>query len=460
MSPIESPTLDRDTTLAAVEGAIAGALAALPTPESRLVIAVSGGRDSMALLAALHRWAPGRIAAVASFDHGTGAYAREAAELVAGETRRLGVPLELARADHAGRSEAEWREARWAFLREVSGRLGSAVATAHTRDDQVETVVQRLLRGAGARGLSALAADGPIVRPWLPLSRTRVAHWASLAEVAWLDDPANADHRHQRVRVRHDLLPAIRQVDPGFEDAMVRVGERAADWRREVDAFADSLAESLPFRESAPGIWRLPRAPMASWTEAALAVVWPALLVRCGIRLNGQGTARLIRFTIGAARAGELRLPDRVVVVRRRDELEVRTAGAVRVEQAARAAPGQQVRSGEALVWPGWRIAPVTSGVEVDAASLHSASFPAGSQLEVRGWREGDRIRPRANGALRRISRYLAESGIPRLDRGGWPVVLLGGDVVWVPGVCRGVAAPHRSGRSGLIWYRSERELG
>lgn len=241
---------------------------------------------------------------------------------------------------------------------------------------------------------------------------------------------------------------------------MVRLGAQAADWRREMDAFAETLAATLPLRESGPGVWRLPREPLASWTSAALAVVWPALLVRAGIRLNGEGTVRLIRFTIGAARAGELRLPDGVVVVRRREWLEIRTASAVRLERAARSASVRQVRAGEVLEWPGWHIAPVGVGVEVDTASLHSASFPVGSQLEVRGWREGDRIRPRANGALRRLSRYLAESGIPRLDRSGWPVVLLRGEIVWVPGVCRGVAAPHRSGRSDLIWYRSERELG
>ncbi len=414
----------------------------------------------MALLHAMHDWARSRIAAVATFDHATGPHARSATALVCRTAGELGLPVVTERARHAGRSEAEWRAARWTFLNRHANALGARVATAHTRDDQLETVVQRVLRGAGARGLAALAADGPVVRPWLAVTRADVARWAEAHGVRWLDDPSNTDRRHQRVRVRHDLLPAIARVDPGFTGHMLALGERAATWRRDVELLVDAVLQDAPLTECGPGIWQFPYAGIARWPATSLAVLWPALLARCGITLTGEGTERLVRFTIGASRAGELQLPGGVAVVRRRAILEIRSGTAVRRELAARVASRREVSVGSSIRWPGWRIEPVAWDGLGEGRSPDLAAFPASGAVVVRGWQPGDRLVTQPEGAGRRISRYLAEAGVPRLDRVGWPVVLLDGEVVWVPGICRGLAAPHRSGRSDFIWYRSEREFG
>jgi tRNA(Ile)-lysidine synthase len=111
-----------------------------------------------------------------------------------------------------------------------------------------------------------------------------------------------------------------------------------------------------------------------------------------------------------------------------------------------------------APAWPGWRFTRLP-GAPADAGDMWVAGFAPDAPLAVRSWQPGDRIVTSPTGAGRRIARYLVEAGIPRLDRPGWPVVLADGVVVWVPGVCRGPSAPHRSGRSDLIWYRSEREF-
>src|SRR5215210_2476805 len=124
----------------------------------RVVLAVSGGRDSMVLLDYAARWARAAIAAVATFDHATGPAATRAASLVRLRARALGLPVRSARARKAGRSEAALRVARWDFLDHVAAEHGAHVATAHTRDDQLETVVMRILRGTGARGLAGLCA--------------------------------------------------------------------------------------------------------------------------------------------------------------------------------------------------------------------------------------------------------------------------------------------------------------
>ncbi len=447
-----------DTLHFSLRDALRASLRALGPEDVRLVLAVSGGADSMALLFAMARWAPERIAVVATYDHGTGAHAREAASLVAAEARRLGLNVVRERAWRPASTEAGWREARWRFLWRIARAYGARVATAHTADDQLETMVQRIARGTGARGLAALAAPGPVVRPWLQLSRADLRAWVVAEGVPYLDDPANADRRHQRVRLRIDLLPAIERVDPGFGAAMRDLGERAAAWRRD----ADALAARLPWRQVAAGTWQLPRDAVAGWTEEMLAVVWPALLAPLGVTLTGDGTRRLLRFTIGHARAGELRLPGGVVVVRAGAVFEVRLPEATAVRDAARRAAARSCVAGATLAWPGWRFHRVAAPA-CDATSLADcslAAFPEGAALEVRSWQPGDRIATPRMEAGRRISRYLSEAGVPRRDRSGWPVVLADGEVAWVPGICRGLAAPHRSGRSDLIWYRSEREFG
>ncbi len=456
LSPAPSPPLNAPAHPA--DHALSAAIASLPADASPLVLAVSGGADSMALLHAMVRWAPARIATVATFDHGTGEYAREAASLVVATARRWGVPVVRQRAVKPATTEAGWREARWGFLHRVATAHRARVATAHSADDQLETIVQRLLRGAGARGLAALAAPGPIVRPWLDVSRAALRAYTTAHDVPSLEDPANQDRRHQRVRLRLDLLPALEAASPGVGADLLRIGRTAASWRADLE----TLVQQLPWREAQPRVWHLDRESVAGYSDEMLAVLWPALLGPLGIMLTADGTRRLIRFTIGSARAGELQLPGGAVVVRSGAVFEVRTPVQVARRDAAMRASARQGAAPSVLSWPGWRFVPLGAPpvAHGDARDPWVAAFPAGTSLEIRRWEPGDRIVTARAGAGRRIARYLSEAGIPRLDRGSWPVVLEDGAVVWVPGVCRGLAAPHRSGRSDLIWYRSEREFG
>jgi len=456
--PSSAPLPPSDAPARPEDRALRAAIVSLSADPTPLVVAVSGGVDSMVLLHALVRWAPQRIATVATFDHGTGAYAREAASLVVATARRWGAPVVRQRAVQQATTEAAWRAARWGFLHRVAEAHHARVATAHSADDQLETIVQRLLRGAGARGLAALAAPGPIVRPWLDVPRGMLRAYAIAHGVPMLEDPANQDRRHQRVRLRLDVLPALEAASPGVGADLLRIGRTAARWRADME----TLVQRLPWREVAPRVWHLDRERVAGWSDDLLAVLWPALLGPLGIILTADGTRRLIRFTTGSARAGELQLPGGAVVVRSGAVFEVRTPVQVARRDAAVRASARQGAAHTVLAWPGWRFVPVGAppAEQGDAGDPWVAAFPVGTALEIRHWEPGDRIVTARAGAGRRIARYLSEAGIPRLDRGGWPVVLEDGEVVWVPGVCRGVAAPHRSGRSDLIWYRSEREFG
>lgn len=283
-----------------------------------IVLAVSGGRDSMVLLHAAMASVPNAVRAVATFDHATGPHAAEAAALVETAGRALGVPVVRGVADRAGRTEAEWREARWRFLRACAREVdAAAIATAHTRDDQCETVVIRALRGSAARGLAALDAPTPmIVRPLVTVPRAAVVAYAAAMDVGWVDDPSNLDRRHLRIRVRTALLPAVERIAPGTTDRISAHGRAAAEHRSAVEHWVSRLCVTGPGSSSESarepivneslrtGVWpsaRVRVSAIARYDAGALALFWPAFAARAGVRLDRRAIARLVAYTPHAA---------------------------------------------------------------------------------------------------------------------------------------------------------------
>ena len=388
----------------------------------RVVLAVSGGIDSMTLLDAARRVLdPGEIV-VATFDHGTGDAARAAADLVRARADDLGLAREAARASRSLRSEAELRDARWAFLREVAARVGGPVVTAHTADDQTETVLMRVMRGAGARGLAALHAPGGPLRPFLELSRATIARYARDRGLEWVEDPSNDSRAFFRNRVRHDLLPALRAVCPGLPDDLADIGKRAAAWRRDVDAF---VTEHISVHAStARDTFEVELAPLTHMARSELAVLWPSIASRLGLVLDRRGLARLSEFT-GRSRIGSrIQLSGGWSVVRSRDGL---TFGA---STHVSPTPGTIDQSGGTR-WGPWSF---TRRDEGAADPRWSSRLPSDAILTVRAWAPGDRIRsPR--GTSRKVKELLSKAGVTGHKRTGWPVVLAGDEIVWIPGV-------------------------
>lgn len=242
-------------------------------PGSTVIVALSGGADSLALAAATAFEAPrlGLRAVSVTVDHGLQEGSTDAAAAAAAKAGALGLDARVARVrvGGAGGPEAAARDARYAVLREAAREIGAtAILTAHTLDDQAETVLLGLARGAGAASLQGMAEAGPLpaetrgdapaaaggragtelggvalLRPLLGVRRVTTRAACAAEGLAPWDDPHNADTRFARVRVREKVLPVLEaELGPGIAEALART---AAQLREDAEAFDEMIDETI-----------------------------------------------------------------------------------------------------------------------------------------------------------------------------------------------------------------------
>ena len=260
-----------------------------------MVVACSGGADSLGLLVLAH--ATGLEPIAVHVDHGLRADSADDAQVVAHAASRLGVAWQTVRVhvEPGGNLEARARDARYRALAVAREQTGaSAILVAHTADDQAETVLINLMRGSGTAGLAGMARrQGNVVRPLLHLRRADVRAVVERAGLPIAEDPSNADRRWQRAWIRHDVLPMlergakrdlvpilVRQAEifraesdllDGLGDALI---ERAVDPEQDSALVARVLADApLPIARRAIRRWLGPPPPSADDVERVLAVV-------------------------------------------------------------------------------------------------------------------------------------------------------------------------------------------
>jgi tRNA(Ile)-lysidine synthase len=206
-------------------------------PGDRVLVAVSGGPDSMALLAVLWELAPrlGLELQVATVDHGLRREAAAEGELVAERARALGLPWHGLRVEVrsggglGGLQEVARRMRLSALLACAESNACTRVALGHQADDQAETVLFRILRGTGLRGLAGIPyVRPPYVRPLLDVPRSRILAYLRRRSLPFVADPSNADPRFARARLRDTLLPALRRENPRVAEALRRLAAEAA----------------------------------------------------------------------------------------------------------------------------------------------------------------------------------------------------------------------------------------
>jgi tRNA(Ile)-lysidine synthase len=405
------------------------------------VLAVSGGLDSMTLLdvAAMVRQRRGCALVVATFDHASGPHSERATALVSRSALRYGVPVVVGRAERSERTEAAWRAARWEFLRSVARRVNGPVITAHSRDDQLETVLMRALRGAGARGLAGLRATSSVRRPFVDVQRGELRAYASARGLSWIEDPTNESRAYLRNRIRHELLPALLRAHPTLGDELIELGERAAAWRRDLAALIDgTIRHSVRRRVNDTKLLDVSISDLAGVPDDALCLVWQELAARANVTLDRRGTERAARITRSGKSGSRIQLSGGWELIRARDWLELRRANDV----------AQSEKGSDALVppmtWDRWHFA--STNDEPD--SVWRIALPARLSLTIRSWRAGDRlsIRQGNRAVTRKVKYFLSDARISGHIRARWPVVLAGDEIVWIPGVRRSDAAAARSG--------------
>ncbi|MFO0682459.1 MAG: tRNA lysidine(34) synthetase TilS [Sandaracinus sp.] len=273
-----------------------------------VLVAVSGGPDSTALLSVMARVAPelGLRVLAAGIDHGLRAEAAAELDLAAARAAEVGVPFERRRIalEPGDGIQARARHGRYAALAEIAARQGAArVAVGHTQDDQAETVLSRVLRGGGLRGVAAIApgrTDG-IVRPLIDATRAEVRAYLDEHGIPFASDPSNADDRFERVRIRDRLLPALVAEDAHAVAHLAFLADEARE--------ADQALEALALRALADAT--TPRGISLTVLQGAPAAVGVRALREAlgGATLCRAHLSDLRRWLQEPREASEVRLP-------------------------------------------------------------------------------------------------------------------------------------------------------
>jgi tRNA(Ile)-lysidine synthase len=448
-----------DGSVRAIEGSVQDLL----DRRQRLVVAVSGGIDSAVLLHAIarHRGAQHRVV-VACVDHGTGPAATEATARVLAAAAKHGLSATSERLAPDRPGEAAWRAGRWAFLRSIADGEHAPVVTAHTRDDHIETVVMRILRGAGARGLAGLFAPSPVERPMLHVGRSDIVAYAKRYRVEFIEDPTNASRAFLRNRVRLDLLPAIRAVAPGFEREILTISRQASELRTEIDQVAEAYIVPGPDQ----CLMALDALKLGVLEDASLRVLLPALVSKGGVTLDRRGLARLVEIVRSSA-GTRAQLSGGFEAVRGKRDLAILlrpTGDGVGTEwgRSRLRHPGAvALRATGETLFGGFRFLADPSASFRSGASTRDPwriYIPKSTEAVVRQWNPGDRLTTDSKGTRRRVKRFFADAGVVGPLRVGWPVVVCGDDVVWIPGVRSSQEAIPTEGR--MVQYRCERLRG
>jgi tRNA(Ile)-lysidine synthase len=386
-------------------------------PGDAVLVGLSAGPDSTALVAALAALRDaGEVGPVHALhvDHGLRPGADEDAACAAEACARLGVPFSRARVKVGpGNVQAAARRARYAALRAEAARVGAAfVATGHTRTDQAETVLLRLLRGSGARGLSGIPPRrGDVVRPLIDRSRAEGLRWLADAGLRWRDDPTNATPRYARNRVRLSLWPAVLALAPAAERALARAADLARDDERALAARARALAGADVAVELAP---------LAAEPLAVRRRVVRRLWRNATGRTAGLEAAHVeaVLAIARRERPGRAALPGGIVARARYGRLEL-----------APSAPPARALAPVEVPGPGRYVLGGTVAVEIAARSPDAVPWP----LALRSRRPGDRFRPDGGGGTKKLKSWLIDRKIPRERRDGLVVLAAGGRILAVP---------------------------
>ncbi len=444
-------------------------------PGSRVIAAVSGGADSVCLAHVLRELLGEGLTGIAHFNHKLRGDASEEDErFVAALAAELDVPFHRDEAQvmdvSGGNLEQNARHARREFFgRLIKYGVGDRVALGHTRDDQAETVLFRMLRGSGLAGLAGIhpvSANG-IIRPMIDVTRREVAKYLRERGIAWQEDQSNCDLRFARNRIRHHLLPQLaRDWNPRIAESLAQLADLAFEEERWWGANLQEVSRGEPAGDKIA----CPTEFKAEWLRAL-----PRAVARRVIRraiAKAKGDLRGIEF-------GHIEsIIDRLHGVARNGRAIARVSGGVpgvevlgsfgflRIAPlaAARAAihpltinvPGTYA-TGDGEIRLEIAKGGSTQGSQIDeTAESACANLKAelASPIVLRGWKPGDHYRPVGKSRDHKLKEMFQTARIPAWRRRTWPILESGGKILWARefGPAEEFAASGRRGRVLRVW--------
>ena len=439
----------RADAVAPVERAVAQWAAALPAGSDPVAIALSGGRDSVVLLdaAAAALLERGRRAIAFHVHHGLQDAADAWPAFCAAAAAERGIDYAQRRVSvvraRRGSLEASARDARYAALRELAHEAGArTIALAHHQDDQAETLLLQLGRGAGPPGLAAMPArhtdDAGVTwcRPLLGLPRAALASYAAARQLRWVDDPSNADARHRRNAVRAFVAPAFAAALPGYPATLARAASHQADAAHLIDELAAQDARAAGY-DAVGGT-------IASATLATLAEPRARNLLRWFLDARGLPPPSAARLDAMLRQLAHARV-DATIALAHAGAVVGRHRGRVVVHGRA---PGDYHAS-----WHGEAAIALPHGElrfePVDGGGVAAARIAAG--LAIRPRHGGERLQLASGQARRALKSLLREAALPPWERDALPLVVCGEALVAVPGIGVDVAWRAAPGQAGWL---------
>lgn len=461
-------------------------------PGGRVVVALSGGPDSVALvhlLRELETTGALTLAGLAHFNHQLrGAAAEDDEAFCRGLAEELSLPIDLGRApvrEIARRErrsvEDAARRLRYQFLERACERLeAEAVAVGHSLDDQAETFLLRIIRGAGTRGLGSIRPRaGLMIRPLIDIRRDELRQYALEKGLAFQDDATNMDVTIPRNRVRHELLPYLaREFSPRIAEVLAREAALAQDDDERLQVEAIENARAVVLVDTASNGSEKVRSGLGLTVDtAALSQLHPAIASRVvlgtlrkladGRFLGYEHVSRFLAFAREGTRGQAISLPgqqalhlgDRVLLRPEppRGMTDTPNFSGVQLSVPGEVVAGEWVIGGELVGSDG----KVSDAVGVPQTGAGLAAWVAGvdRELTVRFRRPGDRFEPPGmGGRSKKLQDYLVDRKVERNERDRLPLVLdVQGRIVWVVGhgVAEGVRASEVS--PGVILLKARR---
>jgi tRNA(Ile)-lysidine synthase len=417
-------------------------------PVAHVLLGLSGGMDSMALLDILHRLASelGFSLAALHVNHGISPNAADWADFCEAECGKRAVPIVVERVNldcHPGLGlEGAAREARFQAL---ARHAVDVVALAQHRDDQAETLLLQLLRGSGLRGLAAMPAErdmqgtqARLIRPFIHVPRSVIADYAGKHDLAWVEDESNADQRLLRNFVRHRVIAPLEEKFPGAQAVMADSASRLADAAGLLDQLGDEDLSRLA-REGGVDAGQL-----VMLGEARACNALRRWCEQCGVPWPGTASLKELLRQLTMARPGAA-----IAVAAGKWRFRAYRAVLYLEPEVAPDAGYSREWRGEARM----ALAELGGVLCFDRAEGRGlrAALLQGRTLSVRLRRGGEKLRPDCKRPRRDLKYLFVEHAIPGWRRNRLPLIFCGDELVAIPGIAEDCRWRAQSGEQGLV---------